>query len=306
MSQEQKQDPYAKYRPDSTLAFLIFISLVWLLLCISAFAVRPERTTLGVKLFFGGMSVFFLSLALLFDWAKRNFLGYNLCYFLRGDKTETEVVFRPAMNIFLEREKGLVLSVPLGGWFNRPKVYLNGVKHLWQASWQEQRYGTIGLSNDRNTFWILSYRGEKYGPFPIPEVFGELCDMLRLGDQGKLRGYLMAACGESATQSGKALAQFRSNLEHLESTRAKLIQLLCEAADRLDKTQRLKYSREGNPFAQWLVTALCEFLAKEGEGRERYEVMLEKLQTSKAKPPQPPETPAAVPATTPTSPTATA
>lgn len=306
MSQEQK-DPYEKYREIKGVVGALIFSAVLAVFGIAGFlsnsAEQVDKIFCGMGAGIGGI-MFLVVMAT--SYRKRNLTGYNLCYFRRGDRTETEVVYRPAMNVFLERKEGLVLTVPLGGWFNWPKAYFNGVKHIWQVSWKERHSGAIGLSNDRSTLWILSFRGEKYGPFQVNEAFNEICEMDRLGSQVGLRGYLMAACGASASQSVKGLEQFRSSLETTENTNAELIHLLCGAAERLDQTQRLKYSREGKPFTLWLITALCEFLAKDGnEGREKYEAMLEGLQANKAKPPEPPpEAPTVVPVATPTSPTA--
>lgn len=268
------KDCKEKYGPISTMAFWIATSLV-ALAAILAYAWRTPLVDVDSVIFFDKcvvivvIAVILLSIAAvdIRNYFWRNIIGYNLWIFYDEDPDHNE--FRNLVGQVCPRsrmpDKGNLLVVPIGGWFNRPRIVF-------------ERRGGYAFTGSEKPYWHLTdFRWRDHQELPGSQAIirtghGEKIT-IDAGEFIRLLEYLWKYKGGAwyppAMPVGMALKDLLYDRFRLADDKAILLNIVRDAIDAIAASKRFGKSKEGARIREKLVSDLIDFLPEDHPLRER-------------------------------------
>jgi len=213
------------------------------------------------------------------EYLKRNVLGYYKVFtwirISHGSDAETV----PNSPLYVERRKlrafltdrsdlPVVIAIPYGGWFARPKMVCNKVG---RDGWRIATRHAVAGNPDKWGLWLLDGQGSRIA-CDDQVVVAKIADFLTTGSLGNVMWCLWVFSYD-----------LRDRLRRRERALAIALDTLYNAVKCIEETKRFQYSKEGARIREWLTRELVGLLPESDPRKAELQAKLENLASETAK-----------------------
>ncbi|MDO8521590.1 MAG: hypothetical protein Q7S52_05740 [bacterium] len=242
------------------------------------------------------------------EYLERTIIGYNAWYFNEEGEPSVGITNR-RMQINSSADP-VVFVLPLGGWWNRPRLRLRGdslmIKNFRIRSFSldtqsvaiDDRQGSVHVMGIYDAITTLNKYGVAQGNTSWRTIFEAMHEekekLQRARDalvrEIKLKAEQNAELAEERDASLREHKATRNQLAEVVADRNARVRTVEEVARSLDevithieRTDRLRNTKDGRPLFKMLLTMGIAILVKDDRPRLRYELMLEGLKRKLAR-----------------------
>jgi len=214
------------------------------------------------------------------EFKKRNIIGYNLWIFLDKPcscREHWQIICQSFLRGEVKYDTSTALVIPLGGWFNRPKLWFkerddtdgNSINMFWRLSGFGKKDEWFSYLTDEKYSFVhltLNWRDQSRIVFTVPEIIKYLEFMLEHGLKPSTPPtYMISDAIRTITKNDERIEGLGVIKDRLAAEKAVLEKhcetletMLREAAKRLNATKRFVKSKEGAALREWIDSEMAK------------------------------------------------